>query len=412
MTDPILAKIQILLQQEKYKDAEKLLKDLLATDPNDELPKFWLSEVYIQTDRLAEAEQVVDQLIGQSPDSPIILYQKSRLLLQREDYNGAEHFAKQALELDPEDADYYTLLARIKFSKRDYQGALDLCDQALQLDSENLSALNLRSTALIKLGRKDESFQTIEGALREDPNNPMTHTNYGWGLLEAGDHKKAKEHFKEALQRQPNNEVAQAGLLESIKATNPVYRLFLKYAFFMGNLAAQNQWIFLVGFVFVTRFLRSIANSNESLRPILIPIVILLSILAFSTWIIEPIGNLFLRFNKYGKLLLGKNEKQNSSMVAICVGLLVIGLVLYFATSNIAMLSFSLVGFGLMPSVGRMFSDHHKLFYILYAIGMIAFGSLAILSAVVTGELINGITFIFIIGFVAFGWISNFFTIK
>src|SRR5690606_2150752 len=113
--------------------------------------------------------------------------------------------------------------------------------------------------ALIKLDRSEESFETIEGALREDPNNAFTHANYGWGLLEKGNHTKAMEHFKEALSHSPNLDYAQAGMLEAIKATNPIYRLFLKYAFWMGNMAAKFQWGFIIAFYILFRVIRSTA---------------------------------------------------------------------------------------------------------------------------------------------------------
>lgn len=118
----------------------------------------------------------------------------------------------------------------------------------MEIDAENLSALNARSTALNKLNRKEESFETIQDALREDPNDAYTHANYGWGLLEKGHHKEALDHFKEALANDPSFEYAQLGMLQAIKANNPIYRVFLKYSFWMSNLTAKYQWGVIIGF--------------------------------------------------------------------------------------------------------------------------------------------------------------------
>ena len=124
-------------------------------------------------------------------------------------------------------------------------------------------------------------------------------------------HKKALEHFKEALTNDPTFKYAQAGMMQALKATNPIYRLFLKYSFWMNNLTAKYQWGVIIGFYLGFKALKTIARNNEALQPYLTPLIIALALVAFSTWVIAPISNLFLRFNKYGQLLLDKKEKMS-----------------------------------------------------------------------------------------------------
>ena len=127
--------------------------------------------------------------------------------------------------------------------------------------------------------------------------------------------KKHSEHFREALKLDPNFTYAQSGMLEALKANNIFYRLFLQYSFWMGNLTAKYQWGVIIGFYIGFRLIRALAASNENLRPYLTPIIILLALIMFSTWIITPVSNLFLRFNKYGKHLLGKQDKISANFV-------------------------------------------------------------------------------------------------
>lgn len=183
----------------------------------------------------------------------------------KKNINEAEAQINHAITLNSFDVDYHALFANIKLVRKQYEEALSVANRSLKIDSENIMALNIRSAALIKLDREDESFQTIEGALREDPNNAHTHSNYGWGLLEKGQHKKALEHFKEALSNDPNHMFAQAGMLEALKATNPIYRLFLKYVFWMDNMTAKYQWGFIIGIYIGFRILSSIAKKSEIL---------------------------------------------------------------------------------------------------------------------------------------------------
>ena len=193
--DNRLSKVEILIQQKKFQEAESILSDLLTEDSNNIHFLSLLAEVNFQQDKFDDANSIIENAIGLSPDAPYLFYIKSRIAIQQNKLNEAEKNINQAIELDPYDADYFALLANIRLGRKQFEEALEIANKALQIDGENLLALNTRSTALNKLNRRDESFETIEGALREDPNNAYTHANYGWGLLEKGDHKKSISTF-------------------------------------------------------------------------------------------------------------------------------------------------------------------------------------------------------------------------
>ena len=414
MTQDIrLSKIEILIQQKKFTDAERNLSDLLREDSTNIHFLSLLAEVNLQQDKLDKANSIIDNAIGLSPDNPHLFYIKSRIAILQDKYGEAQKFINQSIELDPYDADYFALLANIQLGRKQFNEALETANRALEIDAENLFALNIRSTALNKLNRPDESFQTIEGALREDPNSAYTHANYGWGLLEKGDHRKALVHFKEALTNDPNFSYAQSGMLEALKATNPVYRVFLKYSFWMGNLTAKYQWAVIIGFYLGFRAIRSIASNNEALKPYLTPLIIFLALIAFSTWVIAPISNLFLRFNKYGQLLLDRKEKLSSNFVAISLGLFIVGLLLYFALSDQKMLAIALFGFAMMLPLGTMFSpSKNKYGLLIYTIVLAIVGTIGIGLTFSTGEMFNSMSIVFLIGFVAFQWVANYLLIK
>ena len=404
-----LSKVEILIQQQKFTEAEKILQNLLTQDSSNLNYLSLLAEVYLQQGLYDKANSIIENAIGQAPDVSYLFYMKSRIAIQQDNTKEAEKSIQQALELDPYDADYFALLAHIKLWQKKYDEALQIADQALEIDAENLFAINTRSTALTKLNRPEESFQTIENALREDPNNAYTHSNYGWGLLEKGDHKKALTHFQEALKINPEMEHAQLGILEALKAKNPVYRLFLKYAFWMGNMTSQYQWGFIIGFYVLYRILRSMANNIEPLQPFLNPLLVILAVFAFSTWIISPISNLFLRFNKYGQLLLDKKEKMSSNFVAISAGIFLICLVLYLVTQNTSFIVPAAFGFAMMLPLSVMFSpSKYKNALVFYTAGLAVVGIAAIGMTFTTGALFSIWTTIFILAFFVFQWVANF----
>ncbi len=408
-----LSKVEILIQQKKFSEAEKILTDLLSREPNNISFLYFLAEVYLQQDKFDEATRIIDSAIGQSPDTPHLFYIKSRIAIQQNKLNEAEKQINEAIRLDPYDADYMALLANIKLARKQFEEASEIASKALAIDSENILALNVRSTALNKLNRSEESFATIEGALREDPNNAYTHANYGWGLLEKGNHKKALEHFTEALKNDPNSSYAQAGMLQALKAANPVYRLFLKYAFWMSNLTAKYQWGVILGFFLILRVLNRVAANNETIEPYLTPVIIAFTLIIFSTWIITPVSNLFLRFNRYGQLLLSKKEKMSSNFVAGSLGIFITGLLLYFMLSDERFLTVTVFGFAMMLPFGVMFSpSKYKNSLLIYAVVMAFTGIAAIGLTFLTGVMFNMMTSVFMIGFFVFQWVANFLLIK
>ncbi|MCW3081555.1 tetratricopeptide repeat protein [Segetibacter sp.] len=413
MADNLIQRAQILIQQNRYEEAGHLLRNILSQDPNNIFVLAMLSQVKLQQDDTKEAEELIDSAIGLSPDTAYLFYIKASIAIRKNKYDEAEKNLQTAVAIDPDEADFFALWASVKLTRKQYEKALELADEALQRDPENILGLNIRSTALLKLNRKEDSFSTIEGALAQDPNNAYTHSNYGWGLLEKGDHKKALEHFREALKNNPNSQHAQSGMAQALKAKYILYRLFLKYAFFMGNLSKKNQWGLIIGFYLATRLLNFIVESYKSLQPILIPFMVLIALFAFSTWIITPVSNLFLRLNPYGKYLLNKKEIWSSNFVGASLLLCIIGIILYSLFSNPNWLLVAVFGFAMMVPLGSMFSDstrNSKL--VIYSGVMFILGVLGIIQAFITSDPLNIFSILFLIGFVAFQWIANFMRIK
>ncbi|OQP66199.1 tetratricopeptide repeat protein [Niastella populi] len=412
MIEYSLSKIGILIQQKKYDAAEKILRQLLAQEPTNIYYLSLLAELNLQQDRVEKAESIIDDAIGLSPDTAHLYFIKSRIDIQKDRFDDAEKSIQQSITLDPYTADYFAWFANIKLARKQFEESLRLANQALEIDAEDLLALNVRSTVLIKLNRKEESFQTIEGALRQDPNNAYTHTNYGWGLLEKGDHKKALKHFKEALKNNPNYEYAQKGMIEALKASNPIYRMFLKYQFWISNLPSNYQWGFVIGVYFGTQLLNKLADSSPSFRPFVTPIIIALVVFAFSTWVIKPVSNMLLRFNAYGRFLLDRKEKLSSNFVAASLLVLIAGVALYFITSDAFYLFVAGYGGAMMVLCGVMFIPSRYNSIMLYTIGMAVLGLIALYTIYINIPASVNLAYAFFIGFIAFQWMANFLMIR
>jgi tetratricopeptide (TPR) repeat protein len=413
MWSQMVERAQILIQQNRYLDAEKILRDALKNSPENTTVLYLLAEVNIQQNNTAEAAKLIDIAIGLAPYFSHLFYIKARVKLQEGNVLASEQSIQDAINLDPDQSHYFALWASLKLRQKKYQEALALADNSLALNPEDILGLNIRSTALLKLNRKEESYQTIEGALREDPNNAYTHANYGWNLLEKSQTKQALEHFREALKNDPSNESAKAGMLEALKANNIIYRMFLKYSFWIGNLTQNNQWVAIIGIYFSFRIIRYVADSYENLQIVLYPLLGILAFMAFSTWVITPISNLFLRFNTYGRHLLSKKEILSSNFVAGSVLVLIMGVLGYFLQVDEKYLALAAFGFSMMVPLSTMFlPTKYKNVLVVYTIFLFIVGLLALVDVFKSGEMVSDFIPIYLFGFIAYQWVANFMLIK
>lgn len=308
-----MERAQILLQQSRYDLAEAELRRALSEDPNDPFCHAALSLCLSELGRHQEATEEAQAAVALAPDLPYAHYALASVLQDRNQLDEARAAIEEAIRLDPEEPDYQALLSNIWFNRRRWKAALEAAEVALVLDPEHVAANNLRAMALVKLGRKTEAGATIQTAMARDPENSLTHANQGWALLHAADYPRALEHFREALRLNPQSDWAREGLVEALKARHFVYGLMLRYFLWMSRLSGKAQWAVLLGGYFAYRVLREVARHNPGLAPWITPVLLAYGIFALMTWIADPLFNLLLRLNRFGRLALNSEQVRASN---------------------------------------------------------------------------------------------------
>jgi tetratricopeptide (TPR) repeat protein len=414
MIDSLLERAAQLVEHQRYEDAEKHLHEILAQNPTQIDAIGLLAICKSELKQPDEAIKLIRQAISQQPDNDHFLYLNALFLFRKEDLKEARKFIDNAISYNPFRADYFGLLSLINLNQKDWSLALENANKGLEIDPDNLTCLNGRSTALFKLDNKMEAFSTIQEALNQDPENDYTHTNVGWGHLEKGDHKKALEHFREALKLNPENSYAKAGLVEGLKARYWLYRIFLKYAFWIGNLKGKLQWGVILGFYFGSRLLKIVAEQNEGLRPFITPIIVIYTLFAVSTWIIAPLSNLLLRLNVYGRYALTEEEIKSSNLVGLSLAVGILGIILFLFNPDILYAMIGFFGVTMMIPLSSIFSPtktRSKNILIGYTILLALAGVVSIVLQAMDGD--AGIfPMIYLFGIIAYGWIANAFIIN
>jgi tetratricopeptide (TPR) repeat protein len=308
-----LQRAQLLLQQSRPVEAEQEAGLALAHAPDDAHAHALLALSRVHQQKHAPAIEAARAAVRCAPDSPYGHYIHA-LVLHRCDRNRqAQAAIDEAIRLDPEDADAFTLLASIHLALGDWPASLAAAEQALALSPEHVDAANFRAMALVRLGRKTEAAATVDFALHRDPENAFSHANQGWNCLHRDDPQGALTHFREALRLDPDLDYAREGMLEALKARNPVYRLMLAYFLWTARVDSRLQWGIMIGSYFASRFINGLAVSQPSLAPVAWVVLPLLYGFIYLTWTAQPMFNLFLRLDPFGRHVLSREQRVASN---------------------------------------------------------------------------------------------------
>lgn len=401
-----LRRAALLLEHDRPAEAERELRAHLSMAPHDVHALMLLSHSLTAQDKDKEAVEVAREAVAAAPDMDSTHYHLAKALLGGRDINGARASAEHAVRLDPGDANNHGLLALILHHGNAHEAALRAAEQGLAIDPEHLGCLNVRSAELTHMKRHAEADSTISKALELDPENPYTHSNTGWTALRRGDHARAMEHFREALRREPGLETARAGMVEALKARHGIYRLWLKYVFWVGNLKEGTQRYFILGAWLLSRVLRLAAQELPALEVFVWPLLILYALFAMSTWVIDPLTNLLLRFNRYGRYVLSRDEKLTSTLTGASLLLALASGAVLISTDDERWMAPGLFGLLMMiPLASMLRNERRRNMRVVAAVALAVIGSMGIAIALGSGQPFNLPMIIFLVGAVLYQWI-------
>lgn len=310
-----LQRALVLIEQSRHQLAEDELRQELLADPDDPQVHALLGLCLAEREKFADATQATEMAIHLGPDLPLAHYMHGVVLRRRNHLPQALEAAQEAIRLDPVDPDYHALVSQVRFEQRNWKEALAAAEAGLEFDPEHTACNNLRAMALDKLGRREQAGETVEATLARDPSNVVSH--YVQGLLHLGrDPDQAIVHFREVLRLDPNSVEARAGLVEAIKAKNPLYRGMLNYFLWCQRLSGRAQWALLLGGYFGVQFLQSLGKQHPDWNPFVTPLIVAYIIFAWLTWLSYPLFNLLLRFHKQGRLALSPDQIKGTYWLA------------------------------------------------------------------------------------------------
>jgi tetratricopeptide (TPR) repeat protein len=320
-----LERALILYEQSRFDLAEQEVRRDMETEPDNAtghaLLGLCLSERGLHREAMWEAQEAV----AREPDLPFAHYALASVLQDRERLDEAQQAILEAIRLDPKNTNYLAQLASIRCDQGRWQDAMEMAEQGLRLDAEHIACINLRALALNKLGRAAEARAAIESALVRDPLNAVTHANKGWACLQKGDTNVALDHFREALRLDAEFAMARHGIVECLKTRYLVYRLMLRFMLWMAGLSKRAQWSLILGGAAAYLGLLGLEQTHPELKRFIWPVLIVYLSFGVLVWIADPLFNLLLRLDRFGRLALTPAQLSATNWVGLCLAGAVVG---------------------------------------------------------------------------------------
>lgn len=347
----------LLYDQSRYDEALREIATLLDRDPDNPVGHVVSALCLSGKGAHRAAEQSARRAIAAAPDFAFAHYGLARILLNANRTREAEAPAREAVRLAPNDADFYAVLAATLAERKRWKESLEVAEQGLRIEAGNTLCINVRATALTQMGQNDAAAAAIRSALAINPDNALTHTNMGATLLRDGRVEEALPYFREALRLDPTLDIARTGVLEALRARNPIYRAVLRCTIWMNTLNDRAQWFLIFGAYFAYRILRIVAMEYPATKPFVIPMLALYALFVVLSWTARPFANLLLRMDPVGRMLLNRGQITASNILGVCTLVGLGALVGYLVFGSFELLLLTIIGLGLVIPVAGTYGD-------------------------------------------------------
>jgi len=329
----VISRVQLLLQQQKFDLAEKELALHLSNNPNDALAFSMSALVSLGQKKEKKALDAAKKGISLAPENQYTHYVLSQCYLHQNKYDKAEQAIMQALYINPNDEDYLCHLAAIQNDTKKFDKALETINKALVIDPEHDDSKRIKSVIFRGMGKYKEADELASEALKSNPEDAGTFAVKGWTALDTGQTKESLEFFKTAVMLEPTNEYAKSGLVTALKAQNKLFNLFYRYYNWVSKLPSKVRFALVFGLIILIRFISKAKDNNPEIAPYLSIIVFAYIGFVFLVWTIDPIFNILLRFNRYGKHALDKGQTLGANVMACLLLFVALQGILCFTTS-------------------------------------------------------------------------------
>ncbi len=158
-----------LISEERGEEAEQVLRDHLAENPDDPLAMRVLAQVAMDSNHRKAAQKLLERTVEVAPDFVLAWNNLADLYLKEERFDTALEAAERAIELDPGLPHSHVVRGNILSKAQRHEEALGAYDDALGLSPGHSGALSARGHVLKTVGRTDEAIAVFRQCIRLHP---------------------------------------------------------------------------------------------------------------------------------------------------------------------------------------------------------------------------------------------------
>lgn len=305
-THPALARAQLLMEQRRYRMAEDELRRALRDEPESAVLHAYLA-LCLDEDpaRRNEAMEEAMWATAYGPVLPTGWYVLSLLQSRRGMVFEAEKTGRIALGLAPELPPLLVHMAGLMMDRERYRDGLEFAERALAVAPDDPQALMTAGSLRSRMGRHAEAEADFARALARAPDDHAVQANAGWAALRRGDDAAALRHFRASLQREPGEPGTQRGLVEALRARNPLYRAFMRVALRLFWVSPILKWVAIAVAVSAVPY----AFVLDLPRPVVLAVQASIIAAAVSTWTARPLADLLMLSDPAGRAFLDPAQK-------------------------------------------------------------------------------------------------------
>jgi len=153
--------------------------------------------------RIEEAEKLLRETLAQDPDNPRALRMLGMIALEANRFKAARRMLEKAVELDPEFVMGWNDLANFHMKQDRYDKALELVEKAIGLDPGMAHSYVMRGNILSKAQRHEEALEAYREALEISALNPGALSGMGHVLKTIGRQQESIDAYRKCIRAHP-----------------------------------------------------------------------------------------------------------------------------------------------------------------------------------------------------------------
>ena len=183
-------------------ESEQALRKALTLDPR----KAALAEAEQAQlkGRLEQAEKILRDSLARDPDNPQALRMLANLALDANRFKAAHRMLQRAVELNPAFALAWNDLANLYMKQDRYEKALETVQRAIDVDAKMAHSYVMRGNILTKAQRHEEALLAYQQALDVNPANPGALSGMGHVLKTIGRQDESIEAYRQCIAAHPS----------------------------------------------------------------------------------------------------------------------------------------------------------------------------------------------------------------